>query len=71
MVEENSSQTSQEMPQQPPAPVSGTANQPENPVRPYSVKKKIGIALLVLLGLVIGVPFLLFMACLGIVAISH
>lgn len=52
-------------------PVSSAAEpaveqQSEESEKPYSVQEQIGIVLLILVGVVIGVPFLLFMACLGI-----
>ncbi|MBP5429484.1 MAG: hypothetical protein J6Y25_01145 [Elusimicrobiaceae bacterium] len=71
MVEENTSQTPQEITQQPLPPTSNlSAGQTEKVGKPYSAKKQIGIVLLILLGVVIGLPFLLFMTCLGIAAIA-
>ncbi len=68
MVEENTTQTCPETGQQ--LPVNLSSGPTEKAGKPYSAKKQIGIVLLILLGIVIGLPFLLFMTCLGIAAIA-
>ena len=47
---------------------SEVTNQPEGET---STGKKVGKIILIILGVIIAIPFLLFITCLGIVAISN
>lgn len=72
MVENNNSSNEQNNTGNPlsslPESVSKTTEQTG---QPYSVKKQIGIVLLIVAGVVIGIPFLLFMTCMGIIALAN
>ncbi len=63
MVEKNSPHTVQQTPQ----PATHTTSQlDDKSAKPYSAGKQTAIVLLITLGILIGLPFLLFMTCLGV-----
>lgn len=71
MVEENSSKTQQaSTTQSAPEVPTGASDKPTETGTPYSAGKQTLIVVLIFLGVVIGVPFLLFMTCLGIMSIN-
>jgi uncharacterized membrane protein YkgB len=46
-------------------------NRINTPTEKTSTGKKIGIVVLIILGVVIAIPFLLFIACLGMIVVSN
>ena len=63
MVEKNPPHTVQQTPQ--PATHATSQLDGKSP-KPYSAGKQVAIVLLIIFGILIGLPFLLFMTCLGV-----